>query len=51
MEWYLPFSPYRDVQLEPEAVCTRCGGSLGWYDDGELCAKCKEELYGSKETG
>lgn len=41
-----------DVQRRPPlGACARCGSELYWYDEGEICAQCKEELYGSQETG
>ena len=40
-----------DVQLRPPAgTCARCGGELYRYDDGEICAICKEELLDERAT-
>ena len=42
MEWWLPFSPYRDMQQDPTAGnCPNCGAEL--YQNEEMCQKCKEE--------
>ncbi|WAK79762.1 hypothetical protein [Flavonifractor phage Chenonceau] len=42
MEWWLPFSPYRDIQQDPIAGdCPNCGAEL--YQNEEMCQKCKEE--------
>lgn len=36
--------PLRDAQRKlPIGRCARCGGELYW-EDGEICEKCKEEL-------
>lgn len=42
MEWWLPFSPYRDMQQDPTAGnCPNCGAEL--YQNEGMCQKCKEE--------